>query len=112
RIVGGAVGPFGGLIVSERHIARAEPVELAERRQRTADLPSALDADHRGYLTLAMNPDHVVGSKGALEVIGIGGDHPIDDVDLLDCAADRLVAGKRPVDIDRPELAAEPAGVE
>ena len=27
-IVGGAVGPFGGLVVGQRHVARAEPVEL------------------------------------------------------------------------------------
>ena len=30
-IVGGAVGPFGGLEVGQRHVARAEVVELAQR---------------------------------------------------------------------------------
>jgi hypothetical protein len=32
----------------------------------------------------------------ARSVFWIGGDHPIDDVDLLDCAADRLVPVRVP----------------
>ena len=45
RLVGAAVGPFGRLVVGQRHVAHAELVELAKRGQRAADLPPALDAE-------------------------------------------------------------------
>ena len=43
RLVGRAVGPFGRLVVGQGHVARAEVVELAQRGERAADLPAALD---------------------------------------------------------------------
>jgi hypothetical protein len=42
-LVGRGVGPFGGLVVGQRHVANAEIVELAKRGHRAADLPPALD---------------------------------------------------------------------
>ena len=37
---------------------------------------------------------------------------PVDDVDLLDRLADRLIAGDGAIDVDRPELFSDPAFVE
>ncbi len=111
-IVGRAVGPFGGLVMGQSHVARAQAVELTQCGQAAADLAPALDPDQRGDSPGLVNADHVVGGERALEVARVGGDHPVDDVDLFDGLADRLVAGNRAVDIDRPELSADAAGVE
>ena len=61
--------------------------------------PGLVDAD-----------DVVGGAARSSRSSRIGGDHPVDDVDLLDRLADRFVAGDRAVDIDRPELPADAAG--
>ena len=70
-IVGRAVGPFGGLVVGQRHVARAQIVVLAQRGERAADLPAAFDADHRGDLPRPVDAHDVVGGRGQLEVRGI-----------------------------------------
>ena len=108
-IVGGAVGPFGGLVVGQRHVARAEAIELAQRGQAAADLAPALDPDQRGNSPGLVDADDIVGGERALERLGVSGDHAVDDVDLLDGLADRLVAGDLAVDIDRPELRSDAA---
>ena len=64
-IVGGAVGPFGGLVVGQRHVARAEAVELAQRGEAAADLAAALDPDQRGDLAGLVDADDVVGGRRA-----------------------------------------------
>ena len=108
-IVGRAVGDVAIGEVRERHVARAEPVELAERRQRTADLVPALDADQRGDFSFAMDADDVVGGVGHLEIVRISVHHAIDDVDFLQSLADRLVAMNARIDEHRPELRADVA---
>ncbi len=96
--------------MGQRHVARAEPVELPQRGEDAAHLPPALDADHRGHLALLVDADDVVRSSAPFEVVGVSGNHPIDDVDLVDgprIASSPVIAA---VDIDRPELPADAAG--
>ena len=104
RIVGGAVGPFVVLEVGEGHVARAELVELPQRGEAAADLVPALDPDQRSDFAGLVDAHDVVRGAGQREVVGIGFDQPLDDVDLLDRLADRGVAGDFGRDVDRPEL--------
>ena len=104
RIVGRAVGELVVLEMGQRHVARAKIVELAQRREAAADLVTALDADQRGDLAGLVDADDVVGGVGQLEVVRIGFDQALDDVDLLERVADRAVAGHLGRDVDRPEL--------
>ena len=76
------------------------------------DLPPAFNADHRGHLALLVNADEVVRSQRSLEVIWVGGDHPIDDVDLVKGPPNCLVTGEGAVDIYRPELPPDAAGMQ
>ena len=55
---------FVVLEVSERHVARAEVVELAQRRHVAADLVTALDPDQRRDAARLVDADDVVGSAG------------------------------------------------
>ena len=71
-IVGGAVGPVVVLEVGQRHVARAELVELPQRGEAAADLVPALDADQRGDLAALVDAHDVVGGAGEREVVGIG----------------------------------------
>ena len=50
RLVGRRVGPVDGCVVRQRHVARAEAVELPQRAERVLDRVPALDADQRGDL--------------------------------------------------------------
>ena len=64
------VRPVGGLEMRQRHVARAEIVELAKRGEAVAHLVAALDADQRGDLARLVDADDVVGGVGLLEVAG------------------------------------------
>jgi hypothetical protein len=110
RLVRCAVRPVGGLVVGQRHVTDAKIVEAAQRGHRAADLAATLHAEHRADPSGAMDPDHVVGGEGELEVARVGLDQPPRRVDLLDGRADRLIAGQRAADVDRPELAADAPG--
>jgi hypothetical protein len=52
----------------------------------------------------------VVGGRGQLEHVGMGGDDAADGVDLFEGLARRLGRGLGGGHIDRPELAADAAG--
>ena len=52
---------------------------------------AALDPDQGGDAAGLVNADDIVGGPRQLEVLRIGGYHPVDDVDLFDGLADRLV---------------------
>ena len=103
------VRPLGGLEVGQRHVARAEIVELAERGEAVAHLMTALDPDQRGYLAGLVDADDVVGGIGLLEIARVGRDEALHDVDLFQRVADRAVAVDLGGDVDRPELPADPA---
>ena len=60
RLVGGRIGPRHVLAVRERHVARAERVHHAQRRQRRVDGVPAFHADHRRDLA---------GLEGPLDVV-------------------------------------------
>ena len=57
---------------------------MAQRGEASADLVPALDPDQRGDLARLVDADDVVGGARELEVVGIGLDQPLDDVDLLE----------------------------
>ena len=89
RRVGRRVGPRDVLRVRERHVARAEPVEHAQRAERAVDRVAALHADERRDLPLLEDPLDVVGRERQLERLGILAHHAMDDVDLLERGGDR-----------------------
>jgi hypothetical protein len=108
-IVGRRIGPVVVLRVGEGHVAGAERMELAKRGGRVADLVAAFDPDQRrdppGFLDAA----DVGGGRRHLQPPRIAGDHPVDDIDLLESHPDRLVALQRGRDPHRPELRPDPA---
>jgi small ligand-binding sensory domain FIST len=110
RLVGGRVGPADVRVVGERHIPHAQRVQHPQRAERARDRVAALGAEQRGDPAGREDPLHVGGGQRELQRPGIAGDHRAGQVDLLEHRGDRLVAGQRGGDIDRPELAADPAG--
>ena len=109
RIVGRRIRPVVVLRMGEGHVAGAERMELAQRGRRIADLVAALDPDQRGDPPGFLDPADVGRGRGHLEPRRIAGDHPVDDVDLLERHPDRLVALQVGRDPDRPELRADAA---
>ena len=97
--------------MGQRHVTRAEFVELAKRGEIATDLMPALDPDQRGDAAGLVDSYDFVGGAGEREVLWVGFDHPLDDVDLLDRVADGGVACDLRGDIDRPELPADAAGM-
>ena len=108
-VVGRAVGELVVLEMRERHVARAEIVELSQRCEASSDLVAALDPDQRSDLARLVDANDIIGGERELEVVGIGFDDPLDGVDLLERVADRVVAGDVRRDVDRPELRADAA---
>ena len=71
--------------VRERHVARAEPVHVAQHGERRVDRVPALHADERRDLALLLDLLDVVGRQRQREPIADSFvDHPMDDVDLLE----------------------------
>ena len=112
RRVGRRVGPGHVLAVRQRHVARAQRVHHAQRRQRRVDRVAALHADHRRDLAGLEGPLHVVCRRRQHERVGVLRDHAMDDVDLLEGRAHGLLALHRGRHVDRPELPADAAGTE
>ena len=108
-LVGAGVGPFGGLVVGQRHVARAQIVKSTQRRHGAADLPPALNPQHRADPPRLVGRLHLVGAAGEAQGAGVGGDDAMGGVDLLDRGANGFVAHRRAADIDRPELPADAA---
>ena len=84
------VGPRRVARVRERHVARAEPMEHPQVRERVVDRVAALHADERRDLARpcgsARRRPPVSASSN---VSGILPDHAMDDVDLLERGGDR-----------------------
>ena len=70
RRVGRRVGPRDVLRVRQRHVARAEAVEHAQRAERAVDRVPAFHADERRDLALLEDALDVVGGQRQLEVSG------------------------------------------
>jgi hypothetical protein len=66
-------------------------------------IPSEVTGDAAGFV----DSDNVIRTAGEREVLGIGFDHALDHVDLLDRLADRGIASDLGRDVDRPELRAD-----
>src|SRR5258708_27592473 len=92
-IVGRTVGEFIVLEMGERHVARSELVELAERSEAAANLMSSFNPDQRRDSASLVDAHDIVRGAGEREITRISLDHPFDDVDLLDRLADRSVSG-------------------
>ena len=91
----------------QRHVARAEAVEHAQRAERAVDRMPAFHADERRDLALLEDALDVIGGQRQLECLGVLAHHAVDDVDLLE----RRRHGRRIIcrDVDRPELTADAA---
>ena len=95
-VVGRGVGPFGGLIVGQRHVARAEVVNWrSAARLPPIWRPPSMPISEATRPALWMRTMSAA-VCAQLEVARVGGDQAVDDVDLLDRLADRLVAGDVP----------------
>jgi hypothetical protein len=108
RRVGGRIDPVDGLVVAERHVARAEIVEAAQEVQAVLDADATFDGDEGGDLALALGADDVGGPARGQEGVGMGRLHPPDQVDLLERRARRVRRRRR--DERRPELRRDAAG--
>jgi len=95
--------------VGERHVARAERVEHAQRAERVVDRVAALHADHRGDAAGLERALDVSGGVGNLEDRRPLLRHAMDHVDLLHRHARRFLAHHRRGRIHRPELPADAA---
>ena len=110
--VGRGVSPRGVARVRQRHVAGTGAVEHPQRPERVVDGVAALHADQRSDPALLERPLHVVCRERQLEGVGGLAHHAIDDVDLLERRCDRALPGELGWDIDRPELAADPAAAQ
>ena len=109
RLVGRGVGPADVVVVRQRHVADAKGVQRAEHAERAVDAVAALRAEQGGDLARLERRLHVVGGQRELEAARVGGDHPVHHVDLLEDRRHGRVAREAGRDVDRPELAADPA---
>jgi hypothetical protein len=107
--VGRRVGPGHVDVVRQGQVADAEPVQHPEDAQRVRDGVAALGAEQRGDPAAGEGGQHVVGAECELQVVRVAADHPVDEVDLLQRGGHRGVTLQRAGDVDRPELAADPA---
>src|SRR5699024_97586 len=79
-------------------------------RQGLIDLLSALNAHERGDSALTAGGGPPGGGAGDGVALGVGGDETGDRIDLLPGRHDRLCAGDRGTDVDRPVLGRDMAG--
>ena len=91
-LVGRRIGPFGGLVVRQRHVAHAEIIELAQSGERPADPAAAFHPKQRSDPSLAVGLHQGVGAGREAQGVGITVDQPARDVDLFERRAHRLVA--------------------
>jgi hypothetical protein len=98
------------VVVRQRHVARTEGVEHAQRAQRRPDGLPALHPGERGDAAIGRDPVHVVSGERELEVLGVAAHHLVQPVQLLQGRRDRPVARQVRRHVDRPELRANPAG--
>ena len=103
------VRPVEGDVVGEGHVPRAEVVVRAQRPQGVLEDVAALHADERRHLALLELAHHVVGGEGEGEAIGVAGDQPPGDVDLLELQPRVSLLARLARDVDRPELRAHVA---
>ena len=78
-IVGRRVRPWDVVVVRERHVARAEFPEHAQRPERRVDGVAALDAHHRADASGLEGAGHVGRGARNLERVGIAARHLVDE---------------------------------
>ena len=103
---GGGTGPRRVAAMGQRHVADAQLVEHAEIGQGVLDRVAALDADQRGDLALAVDPDDV-GRRGRPSERRRSRHHSPDHVDLLEGDGGAALVDERRRHVGRPELAAD-----
>ena len=112
RIVGGRVRPGVRRRPGQGHVPRPGARIGAEHGQRFVDLLPAFDAHQGGHLSGVSGGDHLGGGAGELEPFGITRDDALHGVDLFPGGLDRLGAGDRGVDVDRPVLRGDMPGAQ
>jgi hypothetical protein len=108
RLVGGRVGPRGVLVVGERQVPHAQPVQRPQHPERLGDAVPALGAEQRRHPARGERRLDRVGGQRQLQV-GVAGDQRVDDLDLLEDGGHRGVSGQVTRHVDGPELGPDPA---
>ena len=102
-----SVGPVGGHVVGERHVPRAEIVVGPKRAQRVLDRVAALHADEGRDPAALELPLDVAGRKRECQPVGVSGDEPARNIDLLQLHPGVAAVLDLPRHVDRPELRAD-----
>ncbi len=110
RRVRARICPGHVLRVRQRHVARTELVEHAQRSQRVVDRVPPFHPDQRRNPSTFEDPLHVIGRQCELERLRVALHHPIDDVDLFERGGDRGLACEFDRHVHGPELPADTAG--
>ena len=110
RRIGGAVGPGGGLRVGQGDVAGPGIEEFSQETQGVIDRIATLHADQRGDPAAPVDAFDIGRGGGQFEHVRMGGDDPLDGVDLLEGFARGLGRGQGRGHIDRPELTPDAAG--
>ncbi len=108
RVIGGGVRPGRVVVVGQREIANAQPVQGPQGRHRGADGVAPLGAQQGGDAPGGENLFHGAGRQRQAQLGREALDQLVDEVDLLQGLAHRVRVGQCRRDVDRPELCADP----
>ena len=92
RLVGRRIRPRHVQAVRQRHVPGAERAHHAQRRQRALDRVAAFHPDHRSDAAVLEGALDLGCRARELERLRPAPRHPVDDVDLLERGAHRLLA--------------------
>ena len=104
----GAVSPGCILVVSQRHVASAQRIHLAQHGKTRPDRMAALHAEQRSDPPLAHDSRDIIGAIGHFQVLRITRDQPPGNVDLFQHRLHGLCLGQIGGNEDGPELRADP----
>ncbi len=104
------VAQFVGVRPSERHVAHAEAVIIAQNAHVALDRVPALDAQQRGQLVLAMRGQNVLGAEGHHHLVGVQPRLLVHGVNHVERALDLLPLEGPGVHPNGEELRAQVAG--
>ena len=68
-LVAARVSPIVRVVPSQRHVTHAEPIKLAQRRQRIFNRVSAFDTQQAGNLVLRFGPANIRRARGNHQIV-------------------------------------------
>ena len=108
RTVQRGVGPVERHVVGQGHVPSTQVVIGPKRTEGILDRVAALHAEQGRDFLLLLRVYDVVGGEGEHQTIGIAGNHPARDVELLELHPGKPAVLDLPGDIDGPELCSDP----